>query len=297
MYYSLKTKNKSFINMWRYLQRHNIENNLFMLETKHKELVDFSIEKYYEYLNEPDRVNYERYKSLIIEEVKQNIWFYFRELAVVPDEDSFTGYKQFELTPENMLMIYLYDNNKSFINFKPENDACLQLLWNRHVSLINNDIVLVNNNDAITEISDNVRKCIANMEVQVPIGSNQVISDHTNRYITCGNESIFKKYYFKSMQHDLIKSIDNIYSTFAQGNPWVKNDKTIFILENDMTIITYSCIIKYFNNDNYKFYLNGIHNDSIDSILLKSFITGYYTQVNYNIYDIKKDNMENVYII
>ena len=36
MGYDMNTKNKSFIRMREYLQDHNIENNLFMLETKNE---------------------------------------------------------------------------------------------------------------------------------------------------------------------------------------------------------------------------------------------------------------------
>ena len=42
--YNTKTKNTSFINMWRYLQEINVENNIFMLELKDESLIDFDTE-------------------------------------------------------------------------------------------------------------------------------------------------------------------------------------------------------------------------------------------------------------
>ena len=156
MNYSMKTTNKSFINMWRYLQRNNVENNLFMLETKRKDLIDFSIEKYMSM--DRDHPSFLIHRSKVIEEAKENIWFYFRELVMVPDETSITGYKHFELTPEFMMMIYLYDKQKSFINLNTDNDQCLHFLWNIHQSLHESDMVLVNNYDKTIEISKNVKK-------------------------------------------------------------------------------------------------------------------------------------------
>ena len=120
MYYSLKTSNKSFIDMWRYLQRSNIENNLFMLQTHDKNLIDFSIEKYQSM--DKDEPEFLEYRARIVNEVRENIWFYFRELVMVPDETSITGYKHFELSPESMMMIYLYTNHKSFINLNNDNE-------------------------------------------------------------------------------------------------------------------------------------------------------------------------------
>ena len=43
MGYDMNTKNKSFIRMREYLQDHNIENNLFMLETKNEELMGIDL--------------------------------------------------------------------------------------------------------------------------------------------------------------------------------------------------------------------------------------------------------------
>lgn len=294
MYYSTKTSNKSFINMWRFLQRNKIQNNLFMLQTNRKELVDFSIEKF----QSMDREDpyFAIYKSMIIEEIKENIWFYFRELVVIPDETSLTGYSHFELTQENMLMIYLYDKQKSFINFKSENELCLQFLWNRYSSIYNNDIVLINNHDIVKELSDDMRKHIASMECQIPLGSNQIISDHTNRYITC-NEKAFNNHYFINRNYNLIDDIKYVYNTYAQRNSWIEEPLTIFILEKDMPLITYSCVIKDFNRNKYNLYLNGIDNNSIDRSVLKNFLSGYFTSASSIIYDMDDNDLHSMYLI
>jgi hypothetical protein len=281
--------------MWRYLQRNNTQNNIFMLQTIRKELVDFSIEKYLSMDREDP--SFKIYKSMVIEEIKENIWFYFREIVMIPDSNSITGYKHFELTEENMKMIYLYDKQKSFINLHGDNTLCLHFLWNRYSSMFNTDIVLVNNHDVIKELSNDIRKHIASMECQIPIGSNQIISDHTNRYITC-NMNAFNNYYIINRNYNLIDNIKYIYNQNAQQNHWVKGDLNIFILENDMPLITYSCLIKSFKNNNYKLYLNGIHNDnSIDKEVLKNFLKGCFSTALSPIYDTEDNELKDLYLV
>lgn len=295
MHYSMKTTNKSFINMWRFLQRNKIQNNLFMLETKRKELVDFSIEKY-QSMDKEDPY-FEIYRSLLIDEVKENIWFYFRELVVVPDDNSITGYKHFELTPDSMMMIYLYNKRKSFINFNIENELCLQFLWNRTVSIKNNDVVLINNYDVVNELSNDIRKHIASMKCQIPLGSNQIFSNNINHHIMC-NLKTFNNNYLINRNYDLNNDIKRVYNYYIQGNHWIEDPITIFILENDMPIITYSYLINSFKKNKYNLYLNGITNtNSIDNVVLKNFLNGYFTQATSFIYDIEDNNLNDLYLV
>lgn len=295
MYHSTKTTNKSFINMWRYLQRNKIENNLFMLQTNRKDLVDFSIEKY----NSMDKESpsFLIYRSKLIDEVKDNIWFYFRELVMVPDEYSITGYKHFELTPESMMMIYLYDKHKSFININMYNDNCLYFLWNYHKSMYNNELVLFNDHQKIEEVSSIVKKSIANMLCQIPIGSTQLISDGTNHSICCNIES-FKRYYLNNNKPSFIDDIKNRFNVSLVKNDWVKNNYGIFILEKDVPFITYSYILDFIKKNEFNLYLNGLENmDSLETIALYNFLNLYFDFATSNIYDIDVSDLKRLYLI
>ena len=130
MYYAKNTTNQSFIDMWRYLQRSNVTNNIFMLETNHKELVNFSWE-WYKSLDQSSP-EYATYRELINDECENNIWFYFREIVMGQDYESPTTQysKHFTLTPRKMLMIYLF-NKVSYIalNLTREERDTLALLW------------------------------------------------------------------------------------------------------------------------------------------------------------------------
>ena len=118
------TTNKSFISAWHYLQDNGVENNSFMLELKNKKLIDFSYEKF---MNE-ERTKEEtiELREMILNEVKENIWFFFREIVRIPNPVSSHYYNnemessRFVLTPITMAMIYLYDNSQDFIALKPK---------------------------------------------------------------------------------------------------------------------------------------------------------------------------------
>ena len=293
MYYSMKTTNKSFINMWRYLQRENIENNLFMLQTHDKDLVDFSIEKYKSMDREDP--NFLIYKYKIIEEAKSNIWFYFRELLVMPDENG--GYKPFELNPCSMMMIYLYTKGKSFINTDLiHSSLTLQFLWNYHKSLYNTDIVLVNNLDSIDKISNDIKKHIAHMECQVPLGSSQIISDNRYHYIMSNLDS-FNNYYNKKDSEDELYFIKTIRSYIKErliNNFGVESlSYRIFILESDMSIIPYAQLDTI---TDLRLCLNAMDTSITGSnILYESF--KYNNLANSKIYDIKDDILDRFYVI
>lgn len=293
MNYSMKTTNKSFINMWRYLQRYYVENNLFMLQTNSPDLVDFSIEKYMSF--DRDDPSFPVYRSKVIQEAKENIWFYFRELAVMPDETSITGYKQFELTPESMMMIYLYEKNKSFINTTTDNEFCLHYLWNRTTSIYNNDLVMVNDIDTAMDISKQIKKVVANMPIQVPFGSTQVMSDDVNHFIVCDLKS-FQDFYL----HQKYKSFD-LYvfdksEKYLTDNPWVNKLVPIFILEDNLSLLAYSHILEL--NHGEVFYFNTIgNNNSTDKIILDKFLKMMYPKADTSIYDTSEINLKSLYII
>ena len=119
--YNTKTKNTSFINMWRYLQEINVENNIFMLELKDESLIDFDTE----YLSTCGQGKRDDIINRLYEECRNNIWFFFREVIRigVPLMEYTRNYaycSRFILTPDSMRMIYLYEHNRDFLFLKKE---------------------------------------------------------------------------------------------------------------------------------------------------------------------------------
>jgi hypothetical protein len=281
--------------MWRYLQRNAVENNLFMLNTNSKDLVDFSIDKYMAMDREDP--NFQIYRSKVINEAKENIWFYFRELVVVPDETSLTGYKHFELTPKSMMLIYLYQKKKSFININNDEELCLYFLWNLHKSLYNTDLVLVNNNDKVTQISDVIKNYIAQMQCPVPFGSTQIMSDGLPHFLNCGL-SRFSKQYCLNRQVILMELIDQMYDNYMKRNDWVESTRSLFVLENDLPTLSYSYILNSIT-DKCRFYLNGRTDpSSIDTITLNNFLQICYPYADTSMYDITDDtDLSSIYLI
>lgn len=132
---NIKTKNASFINMWRYLQNENIKNNDFMLRLRDPSLLDYKWRRYdkgdvlnnlEDSVKTMDDLRSDDYKRSISEEISENIWFFFREILCRKDDlasgktktseypiDYF--YKHYTLNPATMKMIYLYEHKRNFI--------------------------------------------------------------------------------------------------------------------------------------------------------------------------------------
>ena len=290
MNYSMKTTNKSFISMWRYLQRMYVEDNLFMLQTNDPQLVDFSIDKYKSM--DKDDPSFKVYRDKVIQEAKDNIWFYFRELAVIPDANSITGYKRFELTPQTMMMIYLYANGQSFINTNPDNELCLLYLWNRTRSFYNTDIVMVNDNEVALQRSNTIKKCIAAMPLQIHFGSTQIISDNIDHFVPCNTEA-FQNFYLKNTHNTFSAYAGDTASKYLDNNPWVDDHASTFIIEDSLPLLAYPHILELQGGC---FYLNSIHTDATtDKIILDKFLKMLYPIADPSIYDSR--NLEPMYLI
>jgi len=265
-----------------------------MLQTIRKELVDFSIEKFMSMDREDP--SYAVYKSTIIEEAKENIWFYFRELLVVPDNESVTGYSHFKLTPESMMMIYLYNNKKSFINRNSNDELCLHFLWNLHRSLYCSDIVLMNSSGDIGDISDSIKKHIAHMECQVPYGSTQAISDNSTHSVGCGMDFI-ANYGITQATKILNAAIDSIYENCIKRNAWTENNPVLFILEHNMPALSYSYILNATQNK-YRMYFNGMNNSlKTGSIILYNMLSYQYEVASLSLYDKNVNVLDELYLI
>lgn len=112
------TTNKSFINMWRYLQDKNIENNSFMLELHDESLKDFKLED----LEIEDKGKRYTLLEKVKAECKRNIWFFFREIVRIPNPVAISSHQQelgqvhYILNPFEMAMIYSYEKKINFLS-------------------------------------------------------------------------------------------------------------------------------------------------------------------------------------
>lgn len=89
--HNTKTKNKSFIKLWRELQKLDIDGAEEILYTKNSELDGVDIFDIYE----DSCTNIQDFNAKLVEECKENIWFFFREVVKIPiinTSDEYTRY-------------------------------------------------------------------------------------------------------------------------------------------------------------------------------------------------------------
>ena len=154
------TKNKSFISAWHYLQDQGVENNSFMLELKNKKLADFSYDKF---MNE-ERTKEQtiELRDMILKEVKENIWFFFREIVRIPynlegfkssnfDNSDLFGSIPFHLTEKSLSLIYLYSKGVNIFLKKPDKDEETEFLF-RLFEIYE----IIKNPDSVMESFDNI---------------------------------------------------------------------------------------------------------------------------------------------
>lgn len=258
MKYDRKTENKSFIDMWHHLQRYNIENNIFMLGTRDSMLLEFSMDKWNSFprVTDSDYKVIESFKYRLIDEIRENIWFYFREIVFVPDKEDPGKFKHFNLTPQTMMMIYLYINNSSYITTEINDNILITqyFLWayNRHFK--NNDMIITNNVNNINTIVKDIDCMILNSKTPIAIGLNEMISTNFRRCIFINDKSFTDKFNLHSF-------VDKEYNKQVSINTWMNKSKTLFTL-NTESVNIYDEIIKL--NNKYKLYL--LENRDIDNI-------------------------------
>lgn len=114
--YVANTQNRSFVKMSERLLLKSVNNYEFMLKVYDPDLVDFDLDSYLQLIHGTDesvaRLAYNTIGQKITEEVKNNIWFFFREILRVNN-----GMNQFHLTEKSMRMIFAYANGKNVIDF------------------------------------------------------------------------------------------------------------------------------------------------------------------------------------
>lgn len=159
-----KTKNQSFITMWRHLQNMQMDNCDFMLRLDHKELLGVNLQEvlFDEGMMETedgDRIQIKKYYyDLISEEISNNIWYYFREIAFDPSKEAvdmfekgyYPGegfYTNFMLTPKRTLLLYLIENGINFTMYIGTGDDS----FNKHLLLYSN---IKNSIDRVVKLRD-----------------------------------------------------------------------------------------------------------------------------------------------
>lgn len=115
-----KTTNITFLNMWRYLQDKQVENNSFMLQLNDESLKDFKLSD----LEIDDKEKRSELIGKVIYECKNNIWFFFRELIKIPNKVAYScdlinklklPSSDYILNIEELKLIYSYENNISVL--------------------------------------------------------------------------------------------------------------------------------------------------------------------------------------
>ena len=277
MKYDRKTKNRSFVDMWHYLQRYNVENSIFMLGTKDNLLLNFSLDEWNSLPRngDEDYKNIEKFRLRLIDEIRENIWFYFREIVFIPDKENPGKFKHFNLTPETMMMIYLYINNISYVTTNINDDILMTqyFLWIYNRQFKNNDMIITNNVNNINTIVKDIDCMILNSKTPIAIGLNEMISTSFRRCIFINDKSFTDKFNLHSF-------VDKEYKKHVSINTWMNKSKTLFTLNNESVNI-YDDVIKL--NDEYNLYLLG--NKDIDNI----------DKAGVLIYD--KNKLKDVYLI
>lgn len=96
------TTNQSFLDIHNYLKSKGIQNNDFFLALYDSSLSD---------IDPRDPNLSDDIKSKIIEECKNNIWYFLREIVLIPKHDGSEENVRFKLNKLNLALIYLYLNN------------------------------------------------------------------------------------------------------------------------------------------------------------------------------------------
>ena len=268
MKYATKTTNKSFIDMWRYLQRMNVENNIFMLELQNPALSDFSINKY---LNmDRDDPSFDEYREMVVEEARQNIWFLFRELFVMPDPDNPNNFIPFQLTPGAMAMIFLHNRGYSFINTDIENELCLYYLWYLHLSCGVDNAVIADDTDHVINVHYSVKKCMRHMPIPISFGSADALGDPLNRYIKFDKDTLY------DFSSNTGKTFSDYIIQYYQNNLCVREFSLkpyFYILDRYTGPLTRTYLIDVLDKYKSSIYINSIINsNSTDSIIFNTLI-------------------------
>lgn len=265
MGYDLNTKNKSFIKMRQYLQDNNIENNLFMLETKNKDLIGIDI---IEKLNTLEGEELKKFRIDITEECKNNIWFYFREvlrlakpLGFTMDDIKYENSIPFTLNPYFMAIIYAYEKGLNFFAQAPNGTegsfilTCLyiydRLILRSYITSDVNFLTLVN---YVKNKQIDIKNILTTLMDVIPSTYQPTVSS----YVSQNDESFFnssKKRYFIDKLEFFERPLNILFN--------IKSNTQI-CATSEMNKNVSSEFVNYIDNRTIKFDVSFYDNKNID---------------------------------
>jgi hypothetical protein len=137
IYYHTTTDNVSFLKLYRILKDLGIKNNKFHLKLYDKDLANV----------DPHDPNLSvEMKSKVLKEVKQNFWYFIREVVRIPVAG---GVKSYELHRGNLALSWCLMNNINTIIELPRQNyksisAVVVYLWLYNYATINSEMMLMN---------------------------------------------------------------------------------------------------------------------------------------------------------
>lgn len=265
MGYDLNTKNKSFIKMRQYLQDNNIENNLFMLETKNKDLIGIDI---IEKLNTLEGEELKKFRIDITEECKNNIWFYFREvlrlakpLGFTMDDIKYENSIPFTLNPYFMAIIYAYEKGLNFFAQAPNGTegsfilTCLYI-YDRLIlrSSITSDVNFLTLVNYVKNKQIDIKNILTTLMDVIPSTYQPTVSS----YVSQNDESFFnssKKRYFIDKLEFFERPLNILFN--------IKSNTQI-CATSEMNKNVSSEFVNYIDNRTIKFDVSLYDNKNID---------------------------------
>lgn len=107
-YKDFHTKNKTFVEMSKFLRMVGVKNNSFMLSLNNQDLI--GVDPYDPNLSD-------EMKKTVVEECKENLWYFLREAARIPTNYPGGGYFTFELNPATLSVAYsMWMSHSLYIN-------------------------------------------------------------------------------------------------------------------------------------------------------------------------------------
>ena len=137
VYYHFSTTNKSFLEMHYFLKRKGITNNKFHLALYDPDLA--AVDPY-------DPNISEEMKARVIIELRQNFWYFIREVVHIPVPGGFNVYG---LHRGNLALSWcLVNNMNSIIELPRQNgksiSVCVFYLWLYNFATVNSELMLMN---------------------------------------------------------------------------------------------------------------------------------------------------------
>lgn len=231
MFYSKKTTNTSFISLWRTLQRLNINNNIFPLQTIEKAFNNYDLAYIENVIKGKDKKLSEAVFKELTEECVNNIWFYFREILFLEDlEYGGNEAVHFKITLRICYMLYLYSKKKSFFILNPSIDELitLKLLWNFHKSIITDDLLILKNSNDENNLFKELAQILSFMPIKLFMGGTQALIPSNSHSIII-NDNNYKEFPLNKFIIDdmnrkmtMIEKIDNARPTFFSFDDFYK---------------------------------------------------------------------------